>query len=350
MQQLVEAPRHSSTSGQESTTIRQKRGDIIFAPLIDFHSHYTGTSRRAVAPKTSHGAALRMWAQYANEMSDLSGLLGTQHQLAIDLRVLGAPPALITPHETRLSAAELREFNEGIAEAVNAHPSRLAGLATVDAFAGDRGADVVEHAVTELGLSGIIVDCARDRLLLSAPEAQPTLETAARLGVPVLMHPVSVPQLADLLPGLGPWTETLARGTSTAASLIALMRDGTLDSLPDLQLVMPWMGGVGLVLAGMHDGVERLYASAPSEKRWNVYVDTMGLEPHAIRYASDLLGADRVVMGSDWPIMSGSASRARVDDALTCSGLSPETADLIRSGNALRLLNKLPATLTQLSS
>jgi len=319
------------------------------APLIDFHSHYTGTARRAVAPRTSDTESLRVWARFTEQMSDLRGLLSTQDRLGIDRRVLGAPPALITPHGDRLGAEELLAFNEGVAEAVRSRPDRLSGLATIDAFTGEAGAELVERCIRELGLHGIIVDCAREGRLLDAAEARPTLEAAARLGVPLLMHPVSVPQLAELLPGLGDWTETLARGASTAASLIALMRSGTLDEVPGLQIVMPWMGGAGLVLAGLHEGVEQLRAGAPAERRWHVHVDTMGLEPHAIRYAVDLLDADHVVMGSDWPIMSGSASRTRVDEALRDAGIDSVTADRIRSGNALRLLgheHHSPATST----
>lgn len=315
-------------------------------PLIDFHSHYTGPTRRAVAPRTSNAESLRIWAGFTEQMSDLRGLLATQDRLGIDRRVLGAPPALITPHDRRLSREDLFAFNEDVADAVREHPDRLFGLATVDAFDGEAGAELAERSVAELGLHGIIVDCAREGRLLDAPEARPTLETAARLGVPLLMHPVSVPQLAELLPGLGEWTETLARGASTAASLIALMRSGTLDEVPGLQIVMPWMGGAGLVLAGLHEGVEQLRAGAPAERRWHVHVDTMGLEPHAIRYAVDLLDADHVVMGSDWPIMSGSTSRSRVDEALSRAGLDAETADRIRSGNALRLLGSPTAPST----
>lgn len=313
------------------------------ASLIDFHSHFTGTRHRAVAPLTSNVASLRAWAGYTEQMSDLAGMISTQDRLAVDMRVLGAPPALITPHGTRLATEELLAFNEDIANAVRSHPSRLAGLATIDAFTGDEAAELVERSVLELGLRGVIVDCAREGRLLDAPEARPTLEAAARLGVPLLMHPVSIPPLAELLPGLGDWTETLARGTSTAASLIALMRSGTLDEVPGLNLVMPWLGGVGLILAGTHDGVDQLRAGAPTDRRWHVHVDTMGLEPHAIRYAVDLLDADHVVMGSDWPIMSGSTSAATVDTALAASGVSAEAADSIRSGNARRLLG-IPST------
>ncbi|MFT4231538.1 MAG: amidohydrolase family protein [Leucobacter sp.] len=273
-------------------------------------------------------------------MSDLPRLLETQERLGIDVRVLGAPPALITPHGGRLDSKELLAFNEGIAEAVRAFPDRLAGLATINAFTGDEGAELVERSVSELGLDGIIIDCAEGTRLLDSPEARPVLEATARAGVPVLMHPVSLPPLAELLPGLEDWTETLARGTTTAASLIALMRSGTLDEIPGLHLVMPWMGGVGLVLAGLHDGVDQLRAGAPADRRWHVHVDTMGLEPHAIRYAVDLLDAEHVVMGSDWPIMSGSTSRSTVDSALSRAGVGDEAADLIRSGNAERLLKR----------
>lgn len=141
----------------------------------------------------------------------------------------------------------------------------------------------VERALGELGLSGIVVDCAAGKRYLDAPEARPVLEAAASLGFPVFAHPVSPEALSAELAPLGNWGRMLARGTASAASLLALVNSGTLDEVRNLHLVLAWLGGGGLVVAGTLKGAERLRRSTPEDERWHVYVDTLGFEPASVR-------------------------------------------------------------------
>jgi predicted TIM-barrel fold metal-dependent hydrolase len=305
--------------------------------IVDFHSHYTGSEWPAVAPSTSNESAREQWREITRKVSDLGGMLAEMDELGVSRRVLCAPPYLVA-REGPISGSTVRGMNDHLAETVSAHPDRLSGLATIDAFGGRAAAAEARRAIVELGLSGIVIDCMSEGRLLDSPDARPTLEVAAEYGVPVLAHPVSLPPLSELLPGLGEYTETLARGTTAAASLIALIRTGTLDRVAGLKLVVPWLGGCGLVLAGTHDGTERLRAGTPDSERWNIYVDTMGFEPHAIRYATDLLGADHVLVGSDWPIAPQTASRERVGSAFAAARLDAEESELLGSGTAMALI------------
>ncbi len=82
-------------------------------------------------------------------------------------------------------------MNDLKTEAVAAHLDRLAALATVDAFGGESAAREAERAVRELGHVGIVIDSSRDGRFLNDPSVRPTLEVAASLKVPVLVHPVA---------------------------------------------------------------------------------------------------------------------------------------------------------------
>jgi hypothetical protein len=61
-------------------------------------------------------------------------------------------------------------MNDELAELVARHPGRIYGLASVDGYDGDNSAREAERAITELGLRGLFVDCARDDLLIDAPQ------------------------------------------------------------------------------------------------------------------------------------------------------------------------------------
>ncbi len=125
--------------------------------------------------------------------------------------------------------------------------------------------------------------------------------------------------------------------------MLALIRGAIFDDLPELKVVLPMIGVAAFFFAGMADqehgqqgGWRR---TLPSAIRKRLYVDTMGFDPVAIRFAVDLLGPGHVLMGSDWPIMP-IATRHHVEETLTKAGLTDEQQAAVMSGNTLRLLAK----------
>jgi predicted TIM-barrel fold metal-dependent hydrolase len=72
--------------------------------------------------------------------------------------------------------------------------------------------------------------------------------------------------------------------------------------------------------------------------RRHVYIDTMGLHPVTVRAAVDMLGADHVLMGTDWPIAVEKSVPERLAKAFAYCGLNAAEQQMIASGNTLRLL------------
>lgn len=307
--------------------------------VADFHTHYACPAYPALPPHQAAPELVRRWHRLARRIADLDGLLAEAGRCGVDLRVLSAPPALVTPYGERTHPDDLRRLNDHLAEAVASAPQRLRGLATVDAFAGDAAADEAVRAVRELGLSGLVVDCATDGQLLGAAAARPTLTVAAELGVPVFAHPISPAAMTLAFAGLDRFGTSLARGTINAAALLSLLTDGVLAELPGLHVVFPMLGVAGLALAAATDEGQHITAAAPASQRAHVYLDTMGFVPAAIRFATDLLGADHVLVGGDWPIGARETSRERVETALTQAGLDEAERRLVAGANALRLVD-----------
>ena len=306
--------------------------------VVDFHSHYAGPSWPALPPINSLPEHVARWVGIAERIANIDALMAELDQVDLDRRVLSAPPALVTPDGISLAMASMRAMNDHLAEVVNTHSDRLVGLATIDAFQGEDAAAELERAVDSLGFRGAVIDCARGELLLDAPEARPFLVTAAKREIPVFAHPISPARLSSELRGLGNWGRALARGTASSASLFSLIASGLLDELRGLRIVFAWLGGGALPVAGTVPGSERLRRDTPESARWHIYVDTMGFEPSAVRYAVDLLGADHVLTGSDWPIGGVVASRERVQITLRAAGLTTEQQELVSWNNAASLL------------
>ena len=70
----------------------------------------------------------------------------------------------------------------------------------------------------------------------------------------------------------------------------------------------------------------------------NIYFDTMGDDPRIVRALVDFFGAERVLAGTDWPILSG-LTRDHLAASLAEAGLSESEQRLIAAGNARRILD-----------
>src|SRR5690606_24411000 len=125
-----------------------------------------------------------------------------------------------------VSASEVRRLNEFTAEAVAKDPSLLLGLATIDAYAGDEAAAEAVYAVKELGLHGLFLDAQREGVHPGSPQARPTLQAAAELGVPVFIHPVWSPDDAALSEAAGQAGRSFGRGVTNGLAALALLHAG----------------------------------------------------------------------------------------------------------------------------
>ena len=147
------------------------------------------------------------------------------------------------PHEI------YKAVNDHVADLVARYPSFLYGLASVDAYGGDLSGREAERAIRDLKLRGLFVDCARGNLLIDCPQSRPTLEIAAKYGVPVFVHPVAPQPLTKQMVPYGVIGTPFARGTINSAALIALVESGVFTALPGLRVVVTGHAIGGLAMA-----------------------------------------------------------------------------------------------------
>ncbi|MCB4770447.1 amidohydrolase family protein [Ancylobacter sp. Lp-2] len=311
--------------------------------IIDVHTHIRP---KGWTPQLSASATARdreVAAVRAAKLTDVDLLVRESEEGGIDLRLLSATIEGFFGIEGPTDAGEIARVNDFLAETVAAHPNRLGALATVDAFAGESAAREAERAVRELGHVGIVIDSARDGLFINDPRVRPTLEVAAALKVPVLVHPVAAPIAEALTRAAGVPGNSFGRGLVNGTAFLSVLHAGILDDLPDLHLIFTAIGAGALVLAAAESEHYGAKARSSGKPRPNIYFDIMGQEPAVIRFLIDLAGPERVVVGSDWPIWAP-VSRQGLAKALDAAGLSAEEQALIAGGNASRLLNLRPAS------
>jgi len=301
------------------------------AALIDIHTHYRPRGWRNPA-----AAGRPVPAAVSDEtFADLAGLARESAAAGVELRALSAPVEQLFGLSADVPTAAVNQANEYLAGAVRERPGQFIGLATVDGYAGDAGAEQTRYAIEQLGLHGIVLDSSRHGRYLSSPDAFPTLEAAAGLAVPVFVHPVNTAAAATLVQAAGRAGNSIGRGLENGVSFLSALHAGLPTRLPDLHLIFTALGHGALYFALDQLAIYR-EANGDGPPRLNYYFDTTRFSPPLLRYLGQVLGADRIVIGSDWPLHRIESS-AGVQTVLAEAGFSPAERELISAGNARRL-------------
>jgi predicted TIM-barrel fold metal-dependent hydrolase len=306
--------------------------------IIDWHCHHVPARFELTAPQMAPASQRARWDMIARKLRDESLLVKDICDGVLDGRVINIPVNLIADANGVVAHDTIMAINDHMAELAARHSGQLYGLASVDAYDGDRAAREAERAVGDLGLRGLFVDCARGNLLIDAPQARPTLEIASQLGVPVFVHPVAPQPFTKQMAPYGVVGTLFARGTINSASLIALLEGGVFSQLPGLRVVVTAHAIGGLAMAVGLSPQSRTAPAALELLRRHVFIDTQLIHPTLIKASMELLGSDRVMAGSDWPIVDEGPIREPLVHALQRSGLSAGEQKSVASENCLKLL------------
>jgi aminocarboxymuconate-semialdehyde decarboxylase len=238
-------------------------------------------------------------------------------------------------------AAWSRMQNEALAESLAAAGGRHAGLATVPLQDAALAAEELRVAVGSLGLRGAMVDPNALGRPLGDRAFDPFWKAAAELGAPVILHPF----LLEAVERFGrhylhnlvgyPFETTLAAGS--------LILCGTLDRFPPLEVVLVHGGGFLPYHVGRFDRGHLTRpesradgAALPSGYLRRFYYDTLVQFPPALAYLVNLVGDDRVLLGSDHPFWLGDPEPVRI---VRDAGLPATAQTAILGENAARLFH-----------
>jgi aminocarboxymuconate-semialdehyde decarboxylase len=255
-----------------------------------------------------------------------------------------APPLFGYGLEVADQIEAARVVNDGVAATVAAGDGRLAGLGTIPLGSPEAAVAELERAVGELGLLGAEVGTHAGDRWLDDPELRPVLAAAERLGAVLFVHPYYTgpkPGLEDMY-----LTNLVGNPLDTGLCGARLILSGTLDHHPDLKLMLAHGGGYLPYQAGrlLHGNSVRPELGRcelpPTEYLRRFAYDTILFSPQALRFLVDLVGADRVLYGSDEPFdMRGASAPAQLRRA----GLSREERSAVMGGTAAAFLGFEPA-------
>jgi aminocarboxymuconate-semialdehyde decarboxylase len=232
------------------------------------------------------------------------------------------------------------EYNDELVRAHELHPQRLVGLAALPMQAPDLAVREVERAAKLPGIRGYYLCTRVLEKELSAPEFFPVYEAIAATGLPLFLHPVEVIDHARLEQHY--LTNLLGNPFESAIAAAHLIFGGVLDRFKNLTVVLPHAGGAFPWLVGrLNRGWEKRadlkhIEHSPFEYLRRFYYDTVGYSDPVAEYLVRHIGADRVMMGSDYcfPIAYEQPVKNVTDNPL----IKQEDHHAILEGNARRLL------------
>jgi len=243
-----------------------------------------------------------------------------------------APPAL--------GMLIARSFNDGFAELQRAYPDRFLPLATLPMQAPDEAAAELERAVAVLGLRGATLCTHVNGADLDGPEYRPVFATAARLGVPLFLHPQNAGDVSRLQ-DYHLWN-LIGFPMESAVAASRLVLGGVFEALPGLRVILAHGGGFFPYQLGRLDHgyaarpeLQARLPRRPSEYLGSIYADSLIHDGRSLRYLTERLGPDHVVLGSDYPFDMGCEAPV---DAVRELALPADHERAILGGTLARLL------------
>lgn len=348
----------SSLNRYGATTARKAPGKVLRlkTKTIDIHAHVAVPEAAAyVAPHLNlHEIAMvrhsndetrainqKQDADRKTAMSDLEDRLKVLDKMGIDFQVVAPPPFQCyyqVPVEHAVKASVM--VNDGIAAFVARRPDRFAGLGTVALQEPAEAVRELERCVNELGLKGVEVLTNVNGEELAAPRFEAFWQKAEALGALVMIHPNGFThgeRFQDYY-----FSNVIGNPLETTMALHHLIFSGVLERMPDLKLLAVHGGGYLPAYSGRIDHAwgARKDSNAglpkpPTEYLRKVYFDSVVFTPHQLEYLVDVYGADKIVMGTDYPY--DMADYDPVEHVLSAS-LSEEDAAKVGGLSAAKLL------------
>ena len=229
----------------------------------------------------------------------------------VDMQVLSVcPQTFLYSQPPALAAAFARIQNEQLAKLVKTHPGRFQGIGTVPMQAPQQAADELRHAMTVLGLRGIQIGSNIAGKNLDDPELEPVWAAAAELGAFILLHPINVAGIDRL--GSYYLNNLIGNPLDTTIAAACLVFSGVLERHPSLKICLAHGGGfvpyqAGRFLHGWHVRAEpkKKLPKPPTDSLQRFYFDTIVHSKEVLEFLVGNAGADRVLLGSDYPFDMG---------------------------------------------
>jgi len=229
-------------------------------------------------------------------------------KLEIERQVLSPSSPFVYFGDDELNLYLAQMTNDYLADICYKHPSRFSGFINVPLENVKHAIDELKRAMKAPGILGVMLGSRIRRKPLASPELIPFFEEVNRLGIPIMLHPVSpigiedIREYQDFHRSVGfLWETTMAVGRMALS--------GIFERFQNIDWILSHLGGaLPFVYTSMdicqkrNPTQEDMPPKPLSEYFRRLYVDTARLMTAPIfACAVDLYSEERVMFGSDIP-------------------------------------------------
>jgi aminocarboxymuconate-semialdehyde decarboxylase len=234
--------------------------------------------------------------------------LADMKSLGVDVQVVSTNVAFYNyDQDVATTTAIARACNAEVHQMTVDYPDRFAGLATLPMQDIKAAINELERGVMQLGLKGAMINDHINGRTFDEPEFLPFWKEAEQMGAVIFIHQAR-PTLVLQRIGRYHLANTIGNLVDRAVTFASFVFGGVMDQCPDLKVCLAHGGGYTCFGIGRMDRGWQVRSEArmhidkpPSAYLRKFYYDCLTHSEPALRMLLDAVGADRVVLGTDWP-------------------------------------------------
>ena len=306
---------------------------------IDVHAHYWTDAYLDMLAELGRSDTATQRGMGAGGGDELAARLTLMDRAGIDIQVLSAAPQLPYGADADRAVAAARFVNDEYAALVSAHPDRFRAYAATPMPHIDASIAEMARAIDELGMVGLTMNASIAGRAITDPEFEPVFAELDRRAAILYLHPAGNGACSPLVSEHritwmvgAPFEDTIAA--------MQLITSGHLQRYPAVKIVCSHLGGALPMITRRADDHVAWEApdtpEAPSQAVHRLWYDTVShCHAPALRCAIESFGADRLLLGTDFPYEDGDEFVNAVEYII--EGTDPGEAHAILDANAMAL-------------
>jgi aminocarboxymuconate-semialdehyde decarboxylase len=305
--------------------------------IIDFHTH-VHPPREAARP---------FWQGRCP--ATIENVLMVHERAGLDLSVISSAAQYLKDIPREEALPHLEDSNRFMASLRDKHKDKVLALATSIPGGGDAFLRELERAVRQDDLRGVLISSSHRGAYPDDDEALDFFALCCDLDIPVFIHPPAV-GFGEERVNIYRLASSVGRPFDNCLALSRLIVRGIYERFPKLKIVASHLGGGICEIIGRMDyayemGDEAFFLGSyepmlitrkPSDYLKMMWMDTTSYHTPAIRCAADTIGADRLVFGSDSPMLLSIKEKAL--QVVREAGFSKADEARVLGGTAAALL------------
>lgn len=299
---------------------------------IDVHAHYypqhvldqltaIGSPRGFTGPSGGLSMEQRL------ELMDRAG---------IDVQVLSIGVGQPYVPDVEKASIGARCANDAYKDAVERYGGRFAAFGCLPLPHVDAALAETAYCLDELGMAGLNLGCSVAGRPLEDPAFEPLWADLNRRRAVVFLHPLGVG--GPFIDAFGLEMMVGSRFEDTICA-VRLVLSGLTSRYPDVRIIVPHLGGtIPYLWERIEESGGRRTGVSPKEQFKRLYYDSVNKTPAALRCFCQTVGADRLMLGTDFPYVTEPGFLEYVS-YVEKSDLAPEQVSAILDQNAQALLH-----------